>query len=200
MAQLAAPRARRGSVPPSAADRQRLGHADRVRIMEAARRLERATYRRGRGLHGGYLRQSGLRVLWFLLYRGLGRTGATDPSLGTIAEGLQIARSTVQVALGRIEEAGILTRVLRGLVRDRRWVQITNAYRFAVPDTWRSDTDLQEALDSLVKLIRWQGGEVIWEGSTAPAVSAEKLGGLLAAVGWGCANSGTAAQARERDR
>jgi predicted transcriptional regulator len=145
------PRARRGSMPVAGWQRQRLGHADRIRIMEHARRLERGTYRRGRGLHGGCLRQTGLRVLWFLLYRGQGSAGATDPALQQIADGLQVARSTVQLALARLEAAGVLAVVPRGRVRGGRFEQVTNAYLLRAVAAWRSDTDLRQALDSIIK-------------------------------------------------
>lgn len=141
-------RPRRGSVPVATWQRQRLGHADRLRIMDAARRLERATWRRGDGLHGGYLRETGLRALWTLLYRGFGRDGACDPALAQIADEARLARSTVQLALERLERAGILQRVQRGAVVGRRWVQATNAYLFCPPAAWVSDTDARQALDS----------------------------------------------------
>jgi hypothetical protein len=141
-------RPRRGSVFVAGWQRQRLGHADRLRIMEAARRLERATWRRGDGLHGGYLRETGLRVLWTLLYRGFGRGGACDPALAQIADEARLARSTVQLALERLERAGILQRVQRGAVMGRRWVQATNAYLFRPPAAWVSDTEARQALDS----------------------------------------------------
>ena len=143
-----APRARRGSVPVAGWQRQRLGHADRVRIMDRARFLERTTYRRGRGVHGGCLRQSGLRVLWHLLYRGQGRAGAIDPALQQIADDMQMARSTVQLALRRLETAEMLLVIQRGIVRGRRYEQATNAYLLRSPDKWRSDTDLRQALES----------------------------------------------------
>lgn len=143
------PRLRRGTVRVAGWQRQRLGHADRVRVMDGARRLERDTYRRGRGLHGGCLRQTGLRVLWFLLFRGQGRAGATDPALHQIAAGLQIARSTVQLALRRLDAAGVLWVVQRGHVRAGRYEQVTNAYLVMPADRWASDTDLRQALDSM---------------------------------------------------
>jgi predicted transcriptional regulator len=118
--------------------------------MEAARQLERQTYRRGDGLHGGHLRHTGLRVLWALLYRGWGRAGACDPSLGQVAEVARCARSTVILALGRLEAAGVLARLRRGLVRGGRFVQVTNAYWFAPMTRWASETDLRTALDSIV--------------------------------------------------
>lgn len=140
--------ARRGSLPIAPWQRQRLGHTDRLRIMDAARRLERTTWRRGDGLHGGYLRETGLRVLWVLLYRGWGRVGACDPALAQIADAARLARSTVQLALERLERADVLLRVRRAAVVGRRWEQATNAYLFRSPAAWVSDTDCRRALDS----------------------------------------------------
>ncbi|WP_181378304.1 helix-turn-helix domain-containing protein [Teichococcus aestuarii] len=155
--------------------------------MTTARRLERATHRRGSGRHGGQLRESGLRVLWTLLHRGEGRAGACDPSLAQIAHEALLARSTVQEAVRRLEDAGILLRVPRRAMADGRWVQVTNAYLFQEPAQWRgaSDTGFRSALDSDEKPEEGQGGEVLWEGSAAPAVAPERLRGLLEAVGWG---------------
>lgn len=147
--------ARRGSLPVAAWQRQRLGHADRLRIMEMSRRRERATYRRGSGRHGGELRETGLRVLWTLLFRGWGRAGACDPALAQIAAEARLARSTVQDALARLRLAGILWWVPRGIVAGGRWVQVTSAYLFSAPATWAppmpvqpSDTGFRQALDS----------------------------------------------------
>jgi predicted transcriptional regulator len=143
--------ARSGSVPVSTWQRQRLGAHDRARIMEAARKLERATYRRGSGLHGGYLRDTAIRVLWTLLYRGRGRVGACDPSLMQLAVEARMARSTVQAALERLEIAGVLSRIRRGLVVGHRYVQVTNVYWFRAVESWLSDTDCRQALDSKVE-------------------------------------------------
>lgn len=166
--------------------------------MEAARHRERETYRRGSGRHGGELRETALRVLWVLLYRGQGRARACDPALAQIAEAARLARSTVQEAVRRLEEAGILLRIPRGRVAGGRWVQVTNAYLFRAPSEWTkpSDTGSRSALDSYEKPKEEQGGEVLWEGSAAPAASAERLRELLEAVGWACADLGTTAQAQ----
>jgi len=101
-------RPRRGSLPVAGWQRQQLGHTDRLRIMDAARRYKRATHCRGSGWHGGPLRDKGLRVLWTLLYRGWGRAGAGDPALAQIAQEARLARSTVQHALDRLEVLGCL--------------------------------------------------------------------------------------------
>ncbi|RZA26273.1 MAG: hypothetical protein EOP02_11350, partial [Proteobacteria bacterium] len=106
--------ARTGSVRVAAWQRQRLGDIDRRRIMEAARKLERRTHQPG--LHGGALRRTGILVLWTLLYRGPSKHGVCDPSIGQLAEWSGCARSTVQAALGRIEAAGIMGHVRRGIM------------------------------------------------------------------------------------
>jgi hypothetical protein len=112
--------------------------------MEAARRLERLTHRRG--LHGGALRRTGIIVLWTLLYRGPSRHGVCDPSIGQLAAWSGCARSTVQLALQRIEDAGIMGHVRRGLVVGSRWCQWTSAYLFASLEQWAlSDTEARSA-------------------------------------------------------
>jgi DNA-binding transcriptional MocR family regulator len=130
--------------------------------MDAARRRERQTRQPGSGLHGGELRQTGLRVLWALLYRGWGRAGACDPSIAQVAEAAALARSAVQRAVDRLEAAGILLRIRRGLVVAGRWAQVTNAYLFRVPAAWRaSDTSARLASDSEAKP---EAEKVLWEG------------------------------------
>jgi hypothetical protein len=54
----------------------------------------------------------------------------------------------VQLALERIEAAGIMGHVRRGLVVGGRWCQWTSAYLFASPERWVSDTDSRSALVS----------------------------------------------------
>ncbi|MBC9208899.1 hypothetical protein IBL26_18780 [Roseomonas aerophila] len=115
--------------------------------MEAARRLERQTHQPG--MHGGALRRSGILVLWTLLYRGPSKHGVCDPSLGQLAAWSGCARSTVQLAICRLEAAGIMGHVRRGLVVAvrgvARWCQWTSAYLFATPSLWTSDTDSRSA-------------------------------------------------------
>lgn len=135
--------ARAGSVRVAPWQRQRLGDADRRRIMEAARRLERQTHQPG--MHGGCLRRTGILVLWTLLYRGPSRHGVCDPSLNQLAEWAGCARSTVQLALSRIEAAGIMGHVRRGVVAAGQWCQWTNAYLFASVACWASNTEARSA-------------------------------------------------------
>jgi hypothetical protein len=147
--------------------RQRLGDADRRRIMEAARRLERSSHQPG--LHGGALRRTGILVLWTLLYRGPSRHGVCDPSIGQLAEWSGCARSTVQLALARIEAAGIMGHVRRGVTVAGRWCQWTSAYLFASPAQWAvSDTETRSPKVSSVKK-KAQEGRRGGEGSSLQA-------------------------------
>ncbi|MFC7557735.1 hypothetical protein ACFQU7_44160 [Pseudoroseomonas wenyumeiae] len=69
-----------------------------------------------------------------------------DPSIGQLAAWSGCARSTVQLALQRIEAAGIMGHVRRGLVVAGRWCQWTSAYLFASPAQWAaSDTEARSA-------------------------------------------------------
>ncbi|MBC9176156.1 helix-turn-helix domain-containing protein [Pseudoroseomonas ludipueritiae] len=175
--------ARAGSVRVAAWQRQRLGDADRRRIMDAARRLERRSHQPG--LHGGALRRTGILVLWTLLYRGPSRHGVCDPSIGQLAEWSGCARSTVQLALQRIEAAGIMGHVRRGLVVAGRWCQWTSAYLFASPEQWAvSDTEARSAEVSSVKK-KAQGERREGEGSALPAAERAAL-----AAKWGLLPAG----------
>lgn len=182
--------ARAGSVRVAAWQRQILGDADRRRIMEAARRLERLTHQPG--LHGGCLRRTGIILLWTLLYRGPSRHGVCDPSLEQLARWAGCARSTVQLALQRLEAAGILGHVRRGLVVAGRWSQWTSAYLFATPDRWApSDTDARSAKVSPLKKKLRKAREEEGRGSLPVAALqglAAKWGLLPEAIGtanWG---------------
>jgi DNA-binding MarR family transcriptional regulator len=163
--------------------RQRLGDADRRRIMEAARRLERRSHQPG--MHGGCLRRTGIQVLWMLLYRGPSRHGVCDPSMSQLAEWSGCARSTVQLAIARIEAAGIMGHVRRGLVVSvrglARWCQWTSAYLFAAPSCWASDTEARSAKVSLVKKKAQEEGRG-GEGRILPAAEQAAL-----AAKWGLA-------------
>jgi hypothetical protein len=174
--------ARRGSVRVAAWQRQHLGDIDRRRIMEAARHLERRTHKTG--LHGGALRRTGILVLWTLLYRGPSRQGVCDPSISQLAEWSGCARSTVQVALQRIEKAGIMGHVRRGLTVAGRWCQWTSAYLFASPEQWAaSDTEIRspEVSERKRKAQERGGGD-----GGSPLTAAEKAS---LAVKWGLAGT-----------
>lgn len=147
--------ARSGSqlaVPGDSTLKQSLSRAHKNRIMEAARRLKRRTYRPGSGQHGGDLKNSDLDVLWHLLYRGWGRSGCCDPSLLQIAQEKQLARSTVQIAIRRLESFGILRCVSRHVIKGGRREQATNVYLFQPPALWVTDTDYPSPLDSIDKI------------------------------------------------
>jgi DNA-binding transcriptional regulator YhcF (GntR family) len=125
--------------------------------MEAARRLERRSHQPG--LHGGCLRRTGILVLWALLYRGPSRHGVCDPSINQLAAWSGCARSTVQLALSRIEAAGIMGHVRRGVTVAGRWCQWTSAHLFASPNQWAvSDTEARSAEVSAVKKKAQEGG------------------------------------------
>jgi len=138
---------RKGSV--YAADFRPLDRNQRAKILFLAEALDRRTKQPGR--HGGVLGRTGLAVLRSLVTQFLNNaTGRLDPSIATIAKAANIARSTAQSALDRLETAGIIDRVRRmARVRMKVWnaaagrhlitdrvLQITNAYRlnFALPD------------------------------------------------------------------
>ena len=97
----------------------------RARLIYFAEALDRRTHQPGQ--HGGCLKRTGLAVLKALLF-GFANvaTGRCDPSFDTLARAAGVARSTVTVALGRLEAAGLLERVRRqvGLIRH------SNAYVF----------------------------------------------------------------------
>ena len=108
----------------------RLDRNARARLLFHAEALDRRT--RLPGQHGGVLKRTGLAVLRALLFAFANiATGRCDPSYDTLARAAGVARSTVAVALGRLEAAGLLERVRRQAGR----VRYTNAYRFPVAET-----------------------------------------------------------------
>ena len=129
-----------------AADFRPLNRNDLARILACAEALDRRTHQPGR--HGGVVGRSGLAVLRALAIRFFNKqTGRLDPSLASIAEAANLARSTVQEAIKRLEAAGLIEKARR-IARERvkvwhqaagrflmidRVVQITNAYRLNVP-------------------------------------------------------------------
>jgi DNA-binding MarR family transcriptional regulator len=135
---------RRGSV--FAAAFRPLDRNQCARILYLAEALDRRTHQPGK--HGGILGRTGLAVLRALACRFLNKqTGRLDPSLAAIAKAANIARSTVQEAVKRLQAAGLLEierRVARVRVRyfseavgrvveADRIIQQTNAYRLNVP-------------------------------------------------------------------
>ena len=95
----------------------------RARFMFHAEALDRRT--RQKGQHGGVLKRTGLAVLKALLFSFQNvATGRCDPSYETLARVAGVARSTVAVALKRLEEAGLIERIRRHCGRVRH----SNAY------------------------------------------------------------------------
>jgi DNA-binding MarR family transcriptional regulator len=108
----------------------RIDRNARARLLFHAEALDRRT--RLPGQHGGILKRTGLAVLRALLFHFANVvTARCDPSFDTLARAAGVARSTAAVALGRLEAAGLLTRIRRqvGLVR------YSNAYRFPAAET-----------------------------------------------------------------
>ena len=108
----------------------RIDRNARARLLFHAEALDRRT--RLPGQHGGILKRTGLAVLRALLFHFANIvTARCDPSFDTLARAAAVSRSTVAVALGRLEAAGLLERVRRqiGLVR------YSNAYRFPAAET-----------------------------------------------------------------
>ena len=97
----------------------------RARLMAHAEALDRRTRRPGQ--HGGVLKRTGLAVLKALLF-GFANviTARCDPGYDALAKAAGVARSTVAVALRRLEAAGLLERVRRQIGLRR----FTNAYVF----------------------------------------------------------------------
>ena len=103
----------------------RIDRNARARLMFHAEALDRRTHRPGQ--HGGMLKRSGLQVLRTLLFSFANViTGRCDPSYNTLARVAGVARSTVALALKRLEAAGLLERVRRQIGLRR----FTNAYVF----------------------------------------------------------------------
>ena len=98
---------------------------ERARLLFHVEALDRRT--RLKRQHGGVLKRTGLAVLRALLFHFANVvTGRCDPSYETLARAAGVARSTVAVALRRLEAAGLLERIRRqaGPVRS------SNAYVF----------------------------------------------------------------------
>ena len=115
--------------------RPRLDRNARARLMFNAEALDRPTRRPGR--HGGALKRTGLAVFKSLLF-GFHNvaTGRCDPGYDALARAAGVARSTVAVALARLEAAGLIVRTRRqaGAVR------FTNAYAFKGSETAWSES------------------------------------------------------------
>ena len=108
----------------------RIDRNERARLLFRAEALDRRT--RQPGQHGGCLKRTGLAVLRALVFTFANVvTGRCDPGYDALARAAGVARSTVAVALGRLEAAGLIVRTRRqvGVVR------LTNAYAFKASET-----------------------------------------------------------------
>ena len=114
----------------------RLDRNARARLMVHAEALDRRT--RLPGQHGGVLKRTGLAVLKTLLF-GFANvaTARCDPGYDALARAAGVARSTVAVALRRLEAAGLLERVRRQVGMTR----FSNAYRFPTAEVARSSSE-----------------------------------------------------------
>lgn len=108
-----------------------------AKLLNAARIYNRE--HRQKGQHCGPLAESGVDILAALLRLQNWETGACFPSLKRIAEEADRTRSTVQLAVQRLELAGFIEIVPRrqrqGLCRDgkRRPIVVSNAYLISEP-------------------------------------------------------------------
>jgi len=114
----------------------------RARILFLAEAYDRRT--RAPGLHGGQIKRTGLAVLRALLCRYANlQSGRCDPSAEAIALAAGVSRSTVFVALDRLELAGMVQRYQRLASYKERGIwhteQATNAYAFNYPADTRPD-------------------------------------------------------------
>jgi DNA-binding transcriptional ArsR family regulator len=103
---------------------------ERARLLFQAEALDRRTHQPGQ--HGGCLKRTGLAVFRALLFGFANAvTGRCDPGYDALARVAGVARSTVAVALARLEAAGLIVRTRRqaGAVR------FTNAYSFTASET-----------------------------------------------------------------
>jgi DNA-binding transcriptional ArsR family regulator len=123
-----------------------LNRGQRGKILRLAEEMDQRTKRRGR--HGGELGRPALAVLRALVTKFHNVvSGRLDPSIASIAAAANVARSTAQTALDRLERAGLIERVRRMTrVQGKIWsaalnrhvwadrvVQLTNAYRLNNP-------------------------------------------------------------------
>ena len=103
---------------------------ERARLLFQAEALDRRTHQPGQ--NGGCLKRTGLAVLKALLFGFANAvTGRCDPGYDALARAAGVARSTVAVALARLEATGLIVRTRRqvGVIR------LTNAYVFKASET-----------------------------------------------------------------
>lgn len=192
-----APKWRKGSVFGCAF--RPLDRNDLARILFLAEALDRRTHQPGK--HGGIIGRTGLAVLRALICRFFNKaTGRLDPSISAIAEAANVARSTAQEAIKRLELVGLLERVRR-IARVQfvemcplterpaarvRVVQITNGYRLNVPiPNRREDGDLSRRPPKPSDTGKREGTTHIFNSKSLPAVQPmhEGLAGALERLG-----------------
>ena len=118
----------------------RIDRNARARLMVHAEALDRRTHQPGQ--HGGCLKRTALAVLRALLFHFANViTGRCDPSFDTLARAAGVARSTVAVALGRLEAAGLLERVRRQVGMRR----FSNAYCFRTAEVALSSSETSKS-------------------------------------------------------
>ena len=177
-----APRWRKGSVFGCAF--RPLDRNDLARILFLAEALDRRTHQPGK--HGGIIGRSGLAVLRALICRFFNKaSGRLDPSIAAIAAAANVAKSTAQEALNRLELVGLIERVRR-IARVRsielcpiterpaervRVVQITNGYLLNVPiPNRREDGDLSRRPPRASNTGKREGTTHIFNSKSLPAV------------------------------
>ena len=113
----------------------RLDRNTRARLLFQAEALDRRTHQPGQ--HGGCLKRTGLAVLRALLFTFANAvTARCDPGYDALARAAGVVRSTVAVALARLEAAGLIARTRRQAGMTRR----TNAYAFNVSESGKSSS------------------------------------------------------------
>ena len=123
--------------------------------MFQAEALDRRTHEPGQ--HGGCLKRTGLAVFRALLFTFANcLTGRCDPSFDTLARSAGVARSTLAVALKRLEATGLLTRTRR----QAGPIRFTNVYRFNVSKTAWSDSRPQTTNQPIEQLKSAKTGPV----------------------------------------
>jgi DNA-binding IclR family transcriptional regulator len=125
----------------------RIDRNERARLLFQAEALDRRTHQPGQ--HGGCLKRTGLAVLRALLFTFANVvTGRCDPGYEALAKAAGVARSTVAVALERLEAAGLIVRTRRqvGVVR------FTNAYAFTASETPWSESRPQTTTKPIEQL------------------------------------------------
>ncbi len=119
-----------------------------VKLWHRARAFDRQTWQKGK--HGGVVGHSALQVLHALIFDFMNfRSGRLDPSYAAIAKAANVCERTVNNAITRLKELGILNWVRRCAesMRGGRFVleQETNAYAVLPSSQWRGYSEPPEA-------------------------------------------------------